>query len=109
MNTITKEVSVSHINTIGGAILFYRGIKHITQKQLANSVGISQAAISQIEQNDRKPKEDTLNKIAKTLELKPSDLIFGDYKEIVTKNLQNLSEDELRKVNEYISLLKKAR
>jgi transcriptional regulator with XRE-family HTH domain len=52
---------------IGDAIKLVRKSKYMSQVQLADKAGITQAALSQIE-NGTRPGVDTLNAIAKALE-----------------------------------------
>ncbi len=50
-------------------IAAWRKYLKITQKDLANKTGMTQAAISQIEKIDSKPQEKTIEKIARAMEI----------------------------------------
>lgn len=55
--------------TIGENIRKYRKEKGLTQKELAERLGVSQAMITQYENGKRIPKIDTINNIAGALEM----------------------------------------
>ena len=55
-------------NEIGEKIKFYRSQKKMTQKELADKIGASYQQISQYERGQRKPKIETLRKIADALD-----------------------------------------
>jgi len=59
-------------------IKYFRNAKKITQKQLAEKIGISQNYLSEIENNKWDIKLDLLIKISKILKVDPRKLI--DYK-----------------------------
>lgn len=63
------------MNTIGQNIKLTRQNKKMSQKELADKLNISQAAISQFEKNSTTPKLDTIKKIAKALEVPYFELI----------------------------------
>ena len=49
--------------------------KGMSQKELGQKLGVSQAMIAQYEKGDRTPKIETINKIAQALDINPSILI----------------------------------
>lgn len=61
--------------TVGEKIRAIRKAKPMTQKELAGLLGISSVNISQIENNVREPKIDTLEKIADALEVSLAELL----------------------------------
>lgn len=61
-------------STIGKNISKYRKMKNLTQKDLSDQVSISRSFMSQIENGISNPSDDTLNKIAKVLEVNINDL-----------------------------------
>ncbi|WP_276876968.1 helix-turn-helix domain-containing protein [Anaerococcus hydrogenalis] len=61
-------------STIGKNISKYRRMKNLTQKDLSDQVSISRSFMSQIENGISNPSDDTLNKIAKVLEVNINDL-----------------------------------
>lgn len=65
--------------SIGMKIKTARINKNLTQEQLGRIIGVQKSAIAKYE-NGRvvNIKRSTLQKIAKVLDLKPSELIFGD-------------------------------
>ncbi|MGD0466668.1 MAG: helix-turn-helix domain-containing protein [Gammaproteobacteria bacterium] len=68
-NTIPNEVMRLVINKDMSRIRAWREYLKITQKEVANKIGISQAALSQIEAPNSKIRRITLEKIAKALGL----------------------------------------
>lgn len=57
----------------------YRKLRNMTQKQVGDSVGISDVAVRQYELFKRKPKDEILRKIAKALNVKFSYLKEAHY------------------------------
>ena len=55
--------------TIGERVKAIRKSKHMTQKELGDILGISSVNISQIENNVREPKIETLARIASALDV----------------------------------------
>ncbi|MCW5590388.1 MAG: helix-turn-helix transcriptional regulator [Legionellales bacterium] len=56
-------------------IAAWRRYKKITQTALAKKIGVSQPALAQIEKADSQPKEQTLKKLAKALNISVEQLI----------------------------------
>lgn len=64
--------------TIGDRIRYLREVKEIKQVELAKRIGLSQAAISNLEtDSSRKPSAPTLMKLAAVLECNPQWIIDG--------------------------------
>lgn len=66
--TIPHEVVMAMVNNdinLLGAWRIYRGL---SQQEVANKLGISQAAVSQMEHKDNKPQKKTLERFAKIYE-----------------------------------------
>ena len=57
-------------NLVGSSLTEARGIQKITQKQLAEITGIYQADISNIERGKANPSIETLERLAKGMNLK---------------------------------------
>lgn len=78
-------------NTIGENLAFYRRKKGLTQKQIAESVGLSITFISQIENGLSKPSDENLKKIAQTLDISVNELISSKTTlEIKNENIELL-------------------
>lgn len=110
---------------IGQKIKEARVRKGMTQQELGDIIGVQKSAIAKYE-NGRvvNIKRNTLQKIAKVLEIRPSELIFDEspkdtaelHVRIITdlelmaalKDYYNLSEDNQRMVRDLISNLKKS-
>lgn len=65
--TIPHEVVGIQLMDECSLLAAWRKYKNITQARLAQQIGISQAALSQIERIDSRPQEATLEKIATAL------------------------------------------
>jgi len=63
------------LNSLGQRIKKIRKAKNITQVELAVETGLSPSYIASIEQSVRMPSLKTLNKIAKSLNIKPNELL----------------------------------
>ncbi len=72
--TIPHEVVEKHIMEDKSMIKAWREYKGISQKELAKKIGISQAALSQMESRGTERKS-TLEKLARALEIEPEQLI----------------------------------
>lgn len=57
----------------------YRTEKGLSQRELGELVGMTQQQIAQYENGKRKPKLETLDKLAKALGVKPGQLYFDEY------------------------------
>lgn len=70
---------------------FYRKRKNISQRELAQQIGVSEAFISQLENSLNTPSIKTLNKIAGVLEVDPDELNLIN-KEIKYESLEGKEE-----------------
>jgi transcriptional regulator with XRE-family HTH domain len=89
-----------------------RVLKGLNQEQLAEAMGLTQASISQFEQGQRLPTPKNIEKFAEVLEVK-REFLAGDNegefeREMLMRNLKNLTPDSLKKINDYIELVKKS-
>ncbi len=73
--------------TIGKKILELRTQKELTQKQLSDMCGFSQSALNLWENDKRKPKIESLHKIADVLNVSISDLVGNNYDGILKDSL----------------------
>lgn len=73
--------------TIGKKILELRTQKELTQKQLSDMCGFSQSALNLWENDKRKPKIESLHKIADVLNVSISDLVGDNYDAILKDSL----------------------
>ena len=109
---------------IGQKIKNARIKKGMTQEQLGNLVGVQKSAIAKYESGRVvNIKRSTLQKIAKVLDIRPSELIFGDspvetaefHSKVLTdfellktlKDYYELSDDNKKMIRDLISKLKK--
>lgn len=84
---------------LGKKIKLYRKYKSLTQKQLADKIGVSEITIRRYESNQKEPKHNTLIKIAEALDISIKELI--DYEDIKTNNLAKLQRYYEQKKWEY--------
>lgn len=84
---------------LGKKIKLYRKYKSLTQKQLADKIGVSEITIRRYESNQKEPKHNTLIKIAEALDISIKELI--DYDDIKTNNLAKLQRYYEQKKWEY--------
>lgn len=98
------------MNTLGSRIHQYRLAKDLSQKDMANSLGLSQTAISHFEKDQRRPTPAMLKKISELLGVSEKELVGVDEKkhdiDILTRNLDHLSPEAIRKLKELSDLLK---
>ncbi|MCH3963006.1 MAG: helix-turn-helix domain-containing protein [Clostridium sp.] len=100
---------------IGTKIKKIRESKNLTQKQLAEKIGVTPVTITRYENNNRKPSIETLNKMAKALNVTINDLA-GERDTITKKvlkhlisngtSLEQISKDTNISINRLNSLLK---
>lgn len=75
------------------------------QKDFANALKLSQAAVSQFESGARQPTPETLNKICMVLEVTREELVGKENEEnfekaMLMRNLKGLSPESIRTLNE---------
>ena len=66
--------------SIGENIKYIRKSKGLTQKELAEKIGVTDSAITKYEKGDREPNWKTLNKIAEALGVTINDLVKNEEK-----------------------------
>ena len=96
-------MSKGDIMTVGQRIKEARKEQHMTQKQLADKLGVSYVVICQYENGARNPKNETLGRIANALGIPITDLLFDENSEIMQKfhqttekpNRAPVSDDDL--------------
>lgn len=64
-----------HQNSIGSRIRYYRNIRKLTQKQLAESAGINEVTLRCYEAGKYRPRYDKVCSLCKVLGLRPEDLL----------------------------------
>lgn len=88
-----------------------RLLKGMNQEQLAEAMNLTQASISQFEKGQRLPTPKNIDKFSEVLEVSREFLAGeneGEFeKEILMRNLKNLSPESIRIVNELLESLKK--
>lgn len=90
--------------TIGDRIRYLREIKEIKQVDLAKRIGLSQAAISNLEtDSSRKPSAPTLMKLAAALECNPQWIIDGRGDPFSWAPVTKESEVELLRLFKYMT------
>ena len=77
-------------NNIGENIKTIRKTKGLTQKQLGQLLGVSQAAIGQFESGKSNLTIDTIKKIAEALEVSEYELMYGAHNEANLKKVNPL-------------------
>ena len=84
--------------------------KGFNQSDLADELGVSQAAISLFEKDQRQPTPKMLDRICEILEIDKKDLICEEeehlVKNMLMRNLKGLTPEEIKKINEYADFLK---
>lgn len=64
--------------------------KGMSQKELGYKLGVSQAMIAQYEKGDRNPKKETIEKIAKALDVNVVSLVgYEDYCDMIVERKEN--------------------
>ena len=81
------------MNTIGENIRKYRKQKHMTQRELANTLGMRDAAISKYEKGIVSPSLDVLKKIAAALNVDVIEILYEP-----TKNISEMSQNEIKEL-----------
>lgn len=80
------------------------------QEKLAEEMNLTQASISQFENGQRLPTPANIKKFAEVLEVSRESLAGennGQFeKEILMRNIKDLSPENLRKINDYVELFK---
>ena len=97
--------------SIGSNIKLKREQKGINQNELAEIIGVSDKTVSSWEIDRTEPKMGMIEKVAKALGCKKTDIIGADEPTTVAAHLDTdeLTQDELDDVANYIELVKKRR
>jgi len=91
----------------GRQLKYFRRQAKMSQKTLAMSSGVTQPCISQFENGERTPKEETVHCFARALNLDVKDLMRkGALQDVVKKNLGGLTPVELQQVLDFIMFVK---
>lgn len=106
------------MDTIGKRLINALENKNMTQRALANSVGVSEVAISRYIHGKREPKGEIISRMASVLEVS-ADYLLGRTKdsrlpevklrednEDYSIDLSGLSPEGLRKVKDYVEYIK---
>ena len=101
------------MTTFGDRLRDAREIKGWKQGKLAAEIGVTQAAISQLENGRRRPTPALVTKLAEALEVK-RELLAGKTEgqfehDMLMRNLKGLSPDSLKRINEYVDLIRKSK
>lgn len=100
------------MSTFGERLKKAREQAGINQIELAERMGITQASISQYEKGLRIPTPKNIEKFTVVLGVSKEDLAGGNNakfeQEMLMRNLKNLTPQSLKKINEYVELLKSA-
>ena len=84
--------------------------KNWNQAELARAMNLTQASISQFEKGQRLPTPNNIYKFAKVLGVSREFLAGEDEgnfeKSLLMRNLKNLSPESLKKINDYVELIK---
>jgi transcriptional regulator with XRE-family HTH domain len=90
---------VRHIETIGSRIKLIRKINKVNQIEFSNQIGISQATLSELEQDKYRPSVDTIIAIVKAFESNSEWLLFGSENNIVKNQIFGLTKIEEKEVD----------
>lgn len=77
---------------LGKRIRDIREAKHIKQVELANMIEIEPTNLSKIEKGAHFPKDDTLNKILKALNIDIKDLFYFEHMQDKSELLKNINK-----------------
>lgn len=102
---------------LGTRVRQTRKAQGMTQSQLADALGTSQSAVSQIEAGDRNPTYDMIRRLADQLNVSPGYLMGGDVRgedidelspeeETHFRQLRGLSDEGREELREYMQYLR---
>ena len=82
------------------------------QGDLAEAMNLTQASISQFEKGQRLPTPNNIDRFSEVLGVS-RDFLAGENKggfekEMLMRNLKNLTPESLKKINDYVELVKKS-
>lgn len=104
-------MSMNYQKLINSNIKALRQKLGLTQEEFSEKIGISLQGLSNIERNRYQPTAETVDKICKTFEISPIELLIlsSDANEDLIKNinsvLQICSQKQLKKIYEIILIL----
>lgn len=93
------------MDSLGYRLRKLRDDKGLSQKEVAQLVGISAVNLSRYERDKRIPNKKTLHKIAEFYEVSPSYLYFGNEKEYLDF-LYDITEEEALLLKDYLTKLR---
>ena len=86
----------------GNFICMLRESKGLTQLEIANMLGVTPAAVSKWENGSSKPRTEVLFQLAKILDVRPEELMAGQFlKE------ERINEEAVKRINERYEYLQK--
>jgi transcriptional regulator with XRE-family HTH domain len=98
------------MSEFGNRLKELRVAKNWNQEDLAQAMGLTQASISQFEKGLRIPTPANINKFAEVLGVSRESLAGendGKFeKEMLMRNISNLTPENLRKINEIVEMYK---
>ena len=97
---------------LGGRLRKARISKGMSQRELADKLGLTQAAICQFEKGQRSPTPQNVRNLANILDIDLVDLAGDDEggfeRAILLRNLRGLSPETISKINEIVETYRKA-
>lgn len=87
-----------------------RSKKGLSQQELADAMGLTQASISQFEKGQRLPTPANITKLSEILEV-PRNYLAGEdqgafEKAILMRNIKQLTPESIKKINEFAEFIK---
>jgi len=100
------------MSTFGERLREAREMKGWSQSELADELDVTQAMISQLENGRRRPTPAVITKLAEVLGVE-RELLAGQSegefeKALLMRNLKGLSPESLKKINEFVDLVRKS-
>jgi transcriptional regulator with XRE-family HTH domain len=104
---MSEKKSSPNLDSFGAAIKKLRHLKGISQEKVAEILGVSQAAISQFEKNERKPTQENINRIAALFGVSEADLQdpSDHLRAILKADIEGLSPDDLQIVHTFLEFI----
>lgn len=94
----------------GNRLRGFREQKRMSQGELANAVGLSQASVSQFEKGQRQPTPAIIKNLAQALDVSEEALAGpdkGDFEKVMLmRNIKDLSPESLGKINDYVQVIR---
>lgn len=99
--------------SLGKKIKQARTLKDMNQAELAERLGVSQAAVSMFEKDQRQPTPKMVEKICDVLEIEKRELVGHEEEHLATnvlmRNLKGLTPEEIQKINEFAEFVRNKR